>query len=93
MNNFTSVICKEITMDNKEIDTHVYTIHIDENTDLRIADRRDGIHLCCQAVCAHRLCIIRRFAKASEIYYHYHITNTDTRDHIARIIDCIDGKL
>lgn len=93
MNNFTSALCKEIAMDTKEIDTHVYTIHIDEYTDLRIADRRDGIHLCCQAVCGKRLCIIRRFAKAGELFYHYHITNTDTRDSIARIIDLIDGKL
>ena len=80
-------------MGNKEIDTHFYTVHLDENTDLRIADRRDGYCICCQAVCVKRLCIIRRFAKVDEIFYHYHITNTDTRDSIARIIDCIDGKL
>ena len=70
-----------------------YTIRLDENTVLNIAEKRQDGKLICQAEFCQKDAELCNFYTANEIFEHYCISKCELQDSITRMIDFIDGKL
>ena len=70
-----------------------YSICLDDNTLLHIADKRRDGKLICQAEFCQTAAKPCDFYTANEIFEHYHISKCELQDSIVRAIDFIDGKL
>lgn len=72
---------------------NTYTIRLDVNTVLHIAEKRQDHKLVCQAKFCQRNAELCTFYTANEIFEHYYVTKCELQDSILRVIDFIDGKL
>ena len=75
------------------VDIHAIDVVLDQFTTLHIAEKRVGGNIMVVAECCRQFCEATGFSTTDELCDHYHISNSDLRDTIARIIDFIDGNL